>query len=187
MSRFPTRGSDFDASEAVLGAAAGLAAGIPMGIVLHFGTGLLPVVGAVSGQPSIVVGWVLHLLVSIGAGVFFAVLVSLPMVHEVTRSVAGCVIIGILNAFGMAAILVGIVLPFFVDLTGADRSQLAFPFGPVPGPELEALIGALVFALAHILYGVVLGTVYAYGHGVSSDELSREEDPGKRTVDRGDP
>lgn len=187
MSRFPIRGADFDASEVFLGAAAGLVAGIPMGVILHLGTDLLPVIGAVSGEPSIVVGWIVHLAVSIGAGVSFAVFVALPLFHEVTRSVAGCVIVGILNAFGMAAVFVGLILPIFVDIIGANRSELVFPFGSVPGPAVDAMFGAVIFAMAHIVYGTVLGVVYAYAHGVSAEELSPKEDPSQRTPDRGDP
>lgn len=163
------RSADLQRADLVVGAAGGLVAGIAMGVVLQLGTDLMPAIGALSGEQSVVIGWVVHLIVSTAAGLSFALFVSIPVFHEVTRSVSGCAIVGILHAFGVAAVLVGMVLPVLVNFVGTPTSGLAFPFGSVPGPELEAMISAGMFGLAHVIYGVVLGAVFAYGRHVRSD------------------
>lgn len=174
---FPVRGAEFGGREILVGGGAGLAGGVAMGIVMQFGTDLLPVLGSVTGEPSLVLGWIVHLLTSVVFGVAFAVLVALPLFHDITRSVAGCVLLGVVHASVLATAMIGLLLPLVVSVFELSGPGLASP--EVPGPVVGGFVGAAVFAGAHLVYGVVLGAVYAYGMGLDDDRtVSRDASEG---------
>ena len=154
------RTAGFQRSPAVVGGVVGLIAAVPTGIVLQLGTGIVPILGGISGRESLVVGWIFHLGLDGAFGALFGWHLTWPIFRTLTKTTVGTVLWGIL--FGVvwyAFLMIGIVVPGTVELIGSS-GQGARSFG-VPGPAGTSLIAATVFALASLVYGAVLGAGYA--------------------------
>ena len=145
------------ARKAVAGAVGGLLAGVAMGVVVQFGTDLLSLFGRLAGRESVVRGWVVHLLASVLFGLLFAAFVSLPLFHDLSDSLGGCTLLGIIHATVLATVMIGVGLPVATVILGSPEATA----GKVPGPGLGDFAESSVFAAAHIVYGVILGVVYA--------------------------
>lgn len=143
------------------GLIAGFLAAIPMGLILQFGTDLLPVLGSFLGETSLLRGWIVHLLIGLGYGASFAIFVAYPPIHDFLPSLdtAQYVALAVTYTVMVAAFTIS-VLPFVTQLpweTAASNS----PFLRVPGRGFGGLIPSAAFAIAHLVFGVVLGAVYA--------------------------
>lgn len=141
------------------GAVSGFVGGIGMGIVLQLGTDLMPVLGAFAGETSVLRGWIVHLVISMLYGVLFALVVSYPLVQRFLDSVgmSDYLFGGVIYAAMIAAVTIA-MLPFVLELPWIERSA-GSPF--VPLPELFGLLPAAMFGLGHLVYGAILGAVYA--------------------------
>jgi hypothetical protein len=143
------------------GLAGGIVAGVGMGLVLQFGTELLPVLGAFLGETSVLRGWLVHLAIGALYGILFAVVLAYPAIQDFTEffETPEYVFAGITYTVMMAAVTIGI-LPFVFELpwTGT-ASDGASP--NIPGPAVAGLLPATMFAIAHVVYGAILGAVYA--------------------------
>lgn len=148
------------------GAVAGLGGGIVMGLVLQLGTDLLPVIGGVAGRATLVRGWLVHLTVSGIYGLAFAVFLSFPFIRDVADSVGACVLLGVIHASALGFITVGVVLQLATAVFGLSSDPLSSLL--VPGPGAGSLIEAGVFGLSHLLYGLVLGTLFGVLRGFGS-------------------
>jgi Mg/Co/Ni transporter MgtE len=139
------------------GAAAGVIAGFPMGLLLHFGTDLLPVLGTAAGETSVVRGWLVHLFVSLLYGVAFAMVLAYPpvggLVGEDQRDYG---LAGVVYATMIAAVTIGL-LPLVLELPWVP-GPIEFP--NASGRPLGGLGLAAVFGVAHLVYGAVLGFAY---------------------------
>lgn len=151
------------------GVVAGIIGGIAMGVVLQFGTDILPLVGSLTGQPSLVIGWIIHLVMSAVFGAAFVVLVSLPIFHDVSRSFSGTVLLGIVHATMLATLVIAI-LPFTMTIFGTSQMGGPLPFQQVPGPGGGGLIPAAIFGVSHLLYGAILGGAYAVLRDRTADD-----------------
>lgn len=141
------------------GAASGFVGGIGMGIILHLGTDLMPVLGAFAGETTAPRGWIVHLVMSMSYGAVFALIVSYPLIQRFLGSVGvpDYLFGGVIYAAMIAAVTIAL-LPFVLELpwiTASAQSPV------VPGPELFGLLSAAMFGLGHLVYGAILGTVYA--------------------------
>lgn len=149
-------------SRAVMaGAAGGLLAGIAMGLILQVGTDLLPVFGAFAGDVSVVNGWLVHLVMSALYGVFFAVVLAYPPIRSFMKSfrTLDYTLVGVTYAVMMAAVTVTI-LPFVFELPWITAASQA-PYPSIPSAVLGGLVPAASFGLAHLVFGAILGVVYA--------------------------
>lgn len=144
------------------GAASGIVAGVGMGIVLQLGTELMPVFGAFAGETSALRGWLVHLVVSLLYGVLFAMIVAYPPIRSFVTELDGpeYLLMGITYAVMIAAVTIAL-LPFVFELPWVQASFQASARN-VPGPDLGGLLPALVFGVAHVVYGGILGFVYAW-------------------------
>lgn len=143
------------------GAAAGFVAGIGMGVVLQFGTGILPVLGGLVGGVSLLRGWVVHMFISVTYGVLFAIFVAYPPVQSFLDDfeVVDYTLVGVTYAVMIAAVTIT-VLPFVFEapvMTAAAEP----PFPNVPGPTAMGLLPAALFGVGHLVYGTILGAIYA--------------------------
>lgn len=143
------------------GLVSGFLAGLPMGLILQFGTDLLPVLATIAGASSVAVGWIIHLVIAAVYGALFAVIVAYPGIHSYVAEfdVVEYTFVGITYAVMIAAVSISI-LPFIFELpwvAGAAQEQLALG----PGPSFGGLVPAAVFAAGHVVYGAVLGAAYA--------------------------
>jgi len=153
------RASGLQSSPIAVGALAGLVAGVPTGLVLQFGTEVLVLLGAFAGG-SVVVGWIVHLLLSAAFGAMFGWMVTWPVFRTLTDTTAGSVLLGAVHGVvWYGYVVVGVVVPGIVRLLGYDPPGAILAL--VPGPRVESLLAAGAFAFAYVLWGAVLGFGYA--------------------------
>lgn len=130
---------------------AGVIAGVAFGLLIQHALGAMKAVGALVGVPGVVTGWIVHLALSIGFGLLFAGIVDFDPLERyahrwTTGAVLGLVFGGLLWVVNLA-----FVWPIWLNAVG-------FPPGktlPVPYLAVKPLVG-------HLVYGVILGAVYAF-------------------------
>ncbi|GCF12783.1 hypothetical protein Harman_07180 [Haloarcula mannanilytica] len=142
----------------IAGAASGLVAGIGMGIVFHAGANLMPFIGALYGWPTVVGGWVVHLLNSVLAGLLFAFVVTRPVFHGQIESVGESVAAGVVFAAAIGLLSTGLLLP--VSMSALGVQSFPEPLVPLPG-MLGSLVVVASVGVAHLAYGLLLGWIYA--------------------------
>lgn len=146
------------------GVLGGLAGGVGMGLILQFGTELVPVIGRIAGEATVLRGWLVHVLTSIAFGLLFAAFVSVPIIRELETSVGASVLLGVVHATALSFVTIGVLLPVATVVLGLPDLSLASRV--TSGPTFGGLIDAWLFGLAHVVYGVVLGAVYAAAQGL---------------------
>lgn len=139
------------------GVAGGLVGGLGMGLVMHL-LGVMPLVGALYGNATVAGGWAAHLLNSALFGLAFVAIVTRPLLRDLAESPAGCVGLGLGYGALLEVVSGGIVLPFAVNAMGT--TTLPIPLLPLPG-LVEPVTLAVALGGAHLLYGGLLGAVYA--------------------------
>lgn len=135
-----------------------------MGIVLHAGANMMPLVGALYGWPTALGGWVSHMGYSILLGVVFAMLVSRWQFHDRTTSLFDWAVYGVLYAAAIGLVTVGIVVPIALNIMGT--TTLPQPIFPLQG-ILGSLLVAFSVGVAHMIYGMILGVTYGHIHSAS--------------------
>ncbi len=140
------------------GAVGGLVAGVTMGLVLHGVLGLMPTIGALIGIETVLAGWAVHLFNSTLFGLLFVGLFDRPFFDDLSTDVGGCLSLGVVHSALLGMLTGGLLLPTAIALEGA--TSLPIPTLPVPGltAGFEFAVG---IALAHLIYGVVLGRIFA--------------------------
>jgi hypothetical protein len=141
----------------VAGAASGLVAGVGMGIVFHAGANLMPFIGALYGCPTVVGGWVVHLLNSVLAGLLFALVITRRVFEEQPTSVGEHVAAGVVFAAAIGLVSTGFLLP--VSMSALGLQSFPEPLVPLPGMLGTLLVVASV-GVAHLVYGLLLGWTY---------------------------
>lgn len=126
--------------------AGGLVAGVGMGLIMHFVMGAMPLIGALVGQPTVLAGWIVHLLISVVFALIFAAVVSRTSFRE--YGLLGMIGLGATYGIVLEIVAAGFVLPLWANAVGA---------GPLPVPFLVP-----VGFLTHVVYGVLLGAVFGY-------------------------
>ena len=124
--------------------AGGVIAGVGMGLIMQFVMNAMPLVGALYGQPTVVIGWLAHLFHS----VVFALLFAIVVLRTSLREYGLLRIVGLGALYGVLLELVaaGFVLPIWANAVGAATLPVPFliPIGFV----------------THLVYGVLLGVVF---------------------------
>ncbi|AGB16959.1 hypothetical protein Halru_2374 [Halovivax ruber XH-70] len=148
------------------GAVAAIVAGLAMGLVMHFGAGLIELLGGLAPVPgeSVVWGWTIHLLISVAFGLAFAVCVSRAPICQQVRDFTDLALAGVAYGAFIGVVAGGVVFP--VAMTRADVATLPLPFLPLPGAAGE-LVAAVIFAIGHLVYGLVLGVTFATINGLT--------------------
>jgi len=127
-----------------LGAYAGLAGGAVFGVMMAV-MGMLPMIGMMVGVPSAVVGFLVHLVISALIGASFA-----TILHSIIRSTTSGLGYGLV--YGGAWWFLGplTLMPFFMGMgLGVNWNASA------ASQMLPSLVG-------HLVYGVILGSSYAW-------------------------
>jgi len=140
------------------GAIGGFVAGVTMGVVLHGILGLMPTIGALIGVETVVAGWAVHLFNSTLFGLLFVAAFDRPFFDDLGADVGGCLSLGVVHSALLGVLTGGVLLPTAIALEGA--TALPIPTLPVPGLTASFEFGVAI-AVAHLLYGVVLGRVFA--------------------------
>ncbi|MFB1065752.1 hypothetical protein [Natrinema sp. H-ect4] len=148
------------------GVTSGLIAGIAMGLVLHLGGNQIELLGGLATEPStaIGVGWTIHLMISVVFGLLFAAVASRSFVRQQIGSFGDYIIMGLVFGAVIGLFAGGVVFPLAMERAGV--AALPLPFLPVSGATGE-LVSALVFGLGHLVYGLVLGVVFATINGIT--------------------
>ncbi|MES3161683.1 MAG: hypothetical protein PPP55_08970 [Halorubrum sp.] len=140
------------------GAVGGAVAGVAMGVVLHGVLGLMPTIGALVGIETVLAGWAVHLFNSTVFGVLFVAVFDRPFFDTLRSDVGGCLSLGVVHSALLGVITGGLLLPTSIALAGA--TSLPVPTLPLPGVTATLEFG-VVIAIAHLIYGVVLGRTVA--------------------------
>ncbi|QLG49158.1 hypothetical protein [Natrinema halophilum] len=148
------------------GLTGGLVAGIAMGLVLHFGGRQIELLGGLAAEPEIAVGvgWTIHLMISIAFGLLFAAIASRRTIQENMETFSDYVIAGLIFGAIIGLFAGGVLFPLAIERAGVAAMPL--PFLPIPGLAAE-LFGALLFGVGHLIYGLVLGAVFATVNGIT--------------------
>lgn len=123
-----------------LGGASGLVSGVASGVILHFLWALVPLPLLVARPPSVVGGWVVHLVISVVTGAMFGAVVA-----PLRLSGRGLLVAGMLT--GIALFLLGPVtlVPVAIGLR----------------PQFPVLDRWLKVSAAYLTFGAVLGVAYS--------------------------
>lgn len=157
----------------------GVAGGIAMGALLDATTNMMPTLGALYGQPTVLGGWAAHLFISVVFAIAFTVAVRATSLREYAETTAALTGFGLGYGGLLGVVTEGLVLPLAVGAVGTSTlpvTRLGLP--DVAGP----FAFAVVFALSHLVYGVVLGAVFgatltAPGVGGSREATAVSDDP----------
>jgi hypothetical protein len=140
------------------GIGGGLVGGIGMGLILHFAMGAMPVIASLYGQSSVAIGWVAHLFHSVVFGLIFVALITRTGLRGYARTTVRTAGLGTGYGILLGVLTGAFVLPVWVNaVTGAGM--------PVPFFAAPAFVG-------HVLFGLLLGTVYAVTRGAGTADTS---------------
>lgn len=128
-------------SSAVLG---GLAGGVVFGFLLQ-AMGTMPVIASLYGMESVAVGWIAHLFNSVVFGLVFAAAVVRTDYRD--AGVGTTMTLGAGYGVVLWFVAAAIAMPLWMGALG-----MAAP--AIPNLDVNSLAG-------HLLYGVVLGAVFA--------------------------
>lgn len=123
-------------SRAMVGALAGVIAGIPLGIIMH-ARDIMPMVGDLIGQASVGIGWLVHLFNSALFGAIFALLLAKWFAKP-----AATIVLGLL--YGLAWWVLGalLIMPAWLGM-----DEMIFVVNT----------NAWWSLLGHLIYGLILG------------------------------
>jgi hypothetical protein len=127
------------------GAIGGLVAGVVFGIFMQ-SMGVISMVGALVGMPSLVVGWIVHLVISLAFGLVFAALVTTGALGSFASTARNGAVVGIAYGVVIWFVAAAVVMPLWL-------AALGFPAPAVPNVDPNSLAG-------HLVYGLVLGGLY---------------------------
>ena len=113
-------------------------------------------------------GWIAHLTNSVVLGLLFALIVSRWRFHDRTANLFEWAIYGIVYAAAIGLVTGGIMVPAALHLM--DATALPQPVLPLPGITGSLLV-AFSVGVAHVVYGVLLGTVYGRVHASSEQRV----------------
>lgn len=120
------------------GAVGGLAGGLVFGIMMQM-MGMIPMVAMLVGSESVVLGWVVHLVISAVIGAGFTLVLSRFTSRPTTAALAGA-------GYGMVWWVLGPLLLM--------PAKLGMPLFVVNATAWQSLMG-------HVIFGVILGGVAA--------------------------
>lgn len=140
----------FNARSLSAGVAGGLAGGLLFGIMMS-AMGMMDMVAGLANSSSLAVGWAVHLVISAGFGLGFAVVLG-SLSTTTARSA------GLGAVYGMIAWIAGalVAMPLMMGMPALQIGQT----------QLQSLMG-------HVLYGVIAGVVYQRLASVEQETLSR--------------
>jgi hypothetical protein len=133
------------------GAAAGLVATVAMGVAItltDLGTLRSSIAALYGFEGSLVVGWIAHLVHGTVFGVVFAAVLSDPGLAGIERWVWKTGVAGVVYALVLSVVGAGFVMPVWLGLVGAGSAEVP----TITTPSVAW----------HLVYGLVLGVLYAF-------------------------
>ncbi|MFB6308140.1 MAG: ATP-binding protein [Haloarculaceae archaeon] len=126
---------------------AALGAGVLMGLFLQLTSGAVPVIGALYGVESVVVGWITHLFHSLVFGIAYVGLLSVLPGSD-WQTTRGYLAVGVAWGVVLALGAAGVVMPLWLRALGVAA----------PLPNVSPVV-----VLGHLLWGGTLALLYAGG------------------------
>ncbi len=124
------------------GALAGIAGGIPFGVMMS-AMGSMKMIAGMVGSESMILGWLVHLMISAGIGAGFGLFQRLLGLDE-SRALA-------LGGFGYGTFW------WFLGPLTLMPMMMNMPLG-WNGPAMSAMLPSL---LGHMVFGIVMGLAYS--------------------------
>jgi hypothetical protein len=134
----------------VSGTVAGLASGLVFGVLLQ-SMGMMPTIASLYGSGSVVVGWLAHMVHSVVFALVFVAVLRLGPFEQYDGRLVPTLLLAI--GYGIVLWVFGaaIVMPAWLSVVTTASPT-------VPVIDMQSLVG-------HVVYGVVLGTVYPVAAG----------------------
>jgi hypothetical protein len=125
----------------IAGVVGGLVGGIGFGVLMQV-MGMIPMVAMLVGSDSVGIGWLVHLVISAGIGASFGLLFG-------AAATGAARAIGLGAAYGAVWWVLGglLIMPAWLGM-----------------PVFTFTIAAWMSLVGHLIYGVLLGAVYALVH-----------------------
>lgn len=142
--------------------AAGIVAGVGMGVVAAVTTDFLPVVGSLYGVTDPIVGWITHLFHSVVFALLFAAGCSHPRLSFVAGDPLRSVLAGLVWGAVLWLMAAGVIMPLWLQGIGI---QAPLPNLPTPG------------FTTHAVWGILLGGSYVSFGKVALDGLVPRSGP----------
>ncbi|WP_049969439.1 hypothetical protein [Haladaptatus cibarius] len=130
-------------SSSILG---GLAGGIVFGILMQ-SMGVMPTIASLYGLDGATMGWVAHLFHSIVFGLVFGGIMTMTSLRKYADRIVPTTGLGAVYGVLLWFVAAAIIMPLWLGAVGMEMP-------PVPNLDPTSLVG-------HLLYGVVLGAVFA--------------------------
>lgn len=141
----PTPSIGASNADLVRASVAGIVAGVTMGLIIGaIGSGL-PIIGALYGVESAIVGWITHLFHSTVFALLFVAWLSWPPLRDRVDGVGSMAVLGVAWGGVLAFVAAGLLMPVWLDAAGFDSM--------LPNVSTPGLLG-------HALWGLVLGGIY---------------------------
>jgi hypothetical protein len=145
------------------GIGGGLVGGVGFGLVMHFVMGAMPVVGSLYGQPTVLAGWVAHLVHSVIFALIFVALITRTGLRRYAGTSTRTAGLGTAYGAVLGIVTGAFVLPIWVNaMSGAGM--------PVPLLSTPSFLG-------HLLFGLLLGAVYAVSRATGSTAPTTGTEP----------
>lgn len=135
----------------------GLAGGLVMGAILQVGTDVLATIGKVSGSPSPLIGWILHLVLSVVFAAGFLMVLGTKPIEAAFRGSLDTILLAMVYSALLASSTWGFVIPITFGF------EEVFPLSQSPD-ALSVARFSIVLAIAHFAYGVVLAGIVIHRH-----------------------
>ncbi|WP_248516227.1 hypothetical protein [Salinarchaeum laminariae] len=135
----------------------GLIAGLVMGVILQAGNGIIATIGSVSGSSSMLIGWIVHLLLSVVFAAGFLVVLASKPIEVAFDTPTDTLLLGLIYGALLGSVTWGFVIPVSVGF------ESAFPLDFSPKATSVARF-SIVLGLGHLTYGLVLSAIVIYRH-----------------------
>lgn len=135
----------------------GLAGGLVMGAILQVGTDVLATIGKISGSPDPLVGWIVHLVLSVAFAAGFLMVLGAKPIEAAFRGPLDTVLLAMVYSALLASSTWGFVIPVTLGF------EEVFPLGQSPDAVSVARF-SVVLAIGHFAYGIVLAGVVIRRH-----------------------
>lgn len=135
------------------GAAGGFLGSVAFGLLMQFVIPqpvletAIPAMYGVAG-PALAVGWAIHLFHGVAIGLVYALVATIDAASQYVHDVGGGVAAGALYGIVVWLALAVVVMPIWLEAVGFPGAP------PLPNVALPSLVG-------HVVFGAVLGAVYA--------------------------
>lgn len=130
---------------AIVGAA--LVAGLVFGLMIQFMMGMMPMIGALYGSESALVGWIAHMVHSVVFAGLFAVVAGQTGWADRASSTGRWVGLGLGYGALVWFVAASVVMPVWLYTIGAIDGTM------LPNINPQSIVG-------HLVFGLVLGLVY---------------------------